>query len=273
MRILIVTSCTGQKAVEHPQGLTGDDIAQGPAHVQAREAALADCLTPARDLYSGQQHVRLMRGIDAVAGRLETRLQVVSAGYGLIPGERKIAPYECTFGGRGKADLRAWADRLGIPAAFRAMMAEPYDLCLWLLGDDYLAACGIDSRLRLASPTIAMCGSTTSRNLPSIAGLKIVVLGNPEARRFSCGLVALKGDIAARLLTRLAETPDLLSTLIHPDTDLLELLDGDQTAPPSRVGKAQANPKHERPIFKHLTAPPTNAPRFSERSRLPCESS
>ena len=228
MRILIVTSCTSRKTVTHPQGLTGDDIAQGPDHVQARETALADYLTPARNLYSGQQHVRLMRGIDAVAGRLKTELQVVSAGYGLIPGERKIAPYECTFGGRGKADLRAWADRLGIPTAFRALMAEPYDLGFWLLGDDYLAACGIDSRLRLASPTIALCGRTSSRNLPPLAGLATVVLGNPEAKRFSCGLVALKGDIAARLLTRLAETPDLLPTLIHPDTDLLELLDSDQ---------------------------------------------
>ncbi|WP_295434945.1 hypothetical protein [uncultured Thiodictyon sp.] len=241
MRILIVTSCTGQKTVGHPRGLTGDDFAQGSAHVQEREVALADCLTPARDLYRGQQHVRLMRGVKGVAGRLETHLQVVSAGYGLIRGERKIAPYECTFSGRGKADLRAWADRLGIPAAFRALMADPYDLCLWLLGDDYLAACGIDSRLRLASPTIALCGSTASRNLPPLAGLTTVVLGNPEARRFSCGLVALKGDIAARLLTRLAETPDLLPTLIHPDTDLLELLERAQTALKAHATKAQAN--------------------------------
>lgn len=132
MRILIVTSCTGQKTVGHPRGLTGDDFAQGSAHVQEREVALA-------------------------------------------------------------------------------------------------------------SPTIALCGSTASRNLPPLAGLTTVVLGNPEARRFSCGLVALKGDIAARLLTRLAETPDLLPTLIHPDTDLLELLERAQTALKAHATKAQAN--------------------------------
>lgn len=127
-------------------------------------------------------------------------------------------------------------------------MAEPYDLCLWLLGDDYLAARGIDSRLRLASPTVALCGSATRRNLPPLAGLKTVVLGNPEARRFSCSLVALKGDIAARLLVRLAETPDLLPTLIRPDADLLDLLDPARAAPTVRAAKARATPRVDRAI-------------------------
>lgn len=42
---------------------------------------IADRLVPARDLSSGQQHVRLMRGVDARAGRIETRLHIVSAGW------------------------------------------------------------------------------------------------------------------------------------------------------------------------------------------------
>ena len=50
MRILMITSCTGQKTLAHPQALTEDDFARGAAHVQEREAALADCLTQARDL-------------------------------------------------------------------------------------------------------------------------------------------------------------------------------------------------------------------------------
>ena len=61
MKVLIVTSCTGQKTVSHPAGLTCVDFAQAPEHIRAREAALAEALTPARDLYSGQQHARRRR--------------------------------------------------------------------------------------------------------------------------------------------------------------------------------------------------------------------
>ncbi len=232
MRILILTSCTGQKTVQHERALTCEDFARGPAWVETRERELADLLRPARDLYSGQQHVRLLRGLDALAGRIETRLCIVSAGYGLVRAEQPLAPYECTFSGRPRADLRAWAERLGIPGAFRTLMAEPYDLCLLLLGDDYLSACGLDSRLTLASPTIALCGAAAARALPRISGLKTLVLGNAEAKRFSCGLVALKGEIAARLLTRLAETPDLLRALTAAGADPLALLRGQPSTRP-----------------------------------------
>lgn len=248
MRILIVSSCTGQKTVTDPQSLADADFARGPDHVRRREAALASKMLPAQDLYSGQQHVRLMRGIGAVAGQIQTRLYIVSAGYGLVPGDRKVAPYECTFTGRGRAELRSWADQLGIPAAFRALMGEPYDLCLLLLGDDYLAACGIAASLHLASPTIALCGGNTLRHLPVMERLKPVALGNPEAKRFSCGLVALKGEIAARLLARLAADPELLPRLLSPATDLLGLLDPTPPAALPRTRQARVHPDVDRVI-------------------------
>lgn len=247
MKLLIVTSCTGQKTLESPRALTCEDFAQGADHIQMRERELADLLTPAQDLYSGQQHVRLMRGVDALAGKIDIALYVVSAGYGLVPGDRRLAPYECTFTGRSRADLYAWANTLGIPGAFRDLMAQPYDLCLLLLGNDYLAACGIDSRLQLASPTLALCGHNTAGDLPAIPRLKPVALGNPEAKRFSCGLVALKGDIAARLLTLLADRPEVLPTLSGPDTDVLGLLDLPNVRPTSR-GHARSNPEVDRVI-------------------------
>ena len=48
------------------------DFAQGSNHVAKREKELSDYLTPAQAIYSGQQHVRLMRGIEAVSDRLDT---------------------------------------------------------------------------------------------------------------------------------------------------------------------------------------------------------
>ncbi len=46
-----------------------------------------------------------MRGVDALAGKIDIALYVVSAGYGLIPGVRRLAPYECSFIGQRRDDL------------------------------------------------------------------------------------------------------------------------------------------------------------------------
>lgn len=65
-RILIIASCTGVKSVEHKRSLTLADFRRGPEHVACRERELVELLTPAEDLYSGQRHVRLMRGVRAL---------------------------------------------------------------------------------------------------------------------------------------------------------------------------------------------------------------
>jgi hypothetical protein len=48
---------------------------------------------------------RLMRGVDALAGKIDIALYVVSAGYGLVPGDRRLSPYEFFFIGRRRDDL------------------------------------------------------------------------------------------------------------------------------------------------------------------------
>lgn len=100
-RIRVITSCTGEKTVSSDEALTLEDFRKGAAHVESREAELSSVLTSAEDLYSGQQHVRLMRGIrsyrSANGNKADIDLWILSAGYGLIPSDQKLAPYECTF--------------------------------------------------------------------------------------------------------------------------------------------------------------------------------
>jgi hypothetical protein len=207
MKILIITSCTGEKAVEHTLALTMEDFRQGAEHVGRREQELADVLMPARDLYTGQQHVRLMRGVRAYETAHLTNgsgpaleLHVLSAGYGLVPGDRAIAPYEATFNGMKAKELRAWADALRVPQDIRALLARPFDLCLLLLGDGYLKACALGNDVQLGGPTIAFCGARSAEALPALPGLVAVPLENKEAKRFRCALIALKGELASRML-------------------------------------------------------------------------
>jgi hypothetical protein len=246
MRILVITSCTGEKAVSSSAQLTLDDFRKGLIHVHARESALSEHLTSAEDIYSGMQHVRLMRGIKAVrSGQgIDVTLKILSAGYGLVSAEQKLAPYEATFIGMGKAEARAWAWKLDIPASIRGVLAEPYDLGLVLLGDDYLQACELDDQLKLGGPTLFLCGKGSASKLPKLGNLYPVLLGNVDTKAFSCGLVGLKGEVAARVLEDLTQRPTKLTEYIkHPQstvTALGALLPPEATK--TKKAPCQANP-------------------------------
>jgi len=243
LRIVVLTSCTGEKSVESDDGLTLEDFKKGSAHVQAREQNLKDLSRPAEDLYSGQQHVRLMRGVTELRQRnhagLSLELYILSAGYGLVAAGRPLAPYEATFKGMGKADLRAWADQLQVPRDFRTLLAGRYDLALVLLGDDYLNACALDDSVALGGPTLLFCGKHAQRHLPKLGNLHTVSIGNADAKRFSCGLVALKGELGRRILSRTAAEPGFLSTL-PASTNILSLFQADAGSSPAKPSRARA---------------------------------
>jgi hypothetical protein len=202
-RILIITSCTGQKAHKPDAQLIQDDFRLlGTKKFEKLEAGLKDYLLPAEEMYTGQQHRRLMRGVQALRAKGDywVDLHILSAGYGLIPGDQIIAPYEVTFQGMGKPALREWADFLQVPQAIRKLLAHKADLTLLLLGDPYLEACALDASVICAGPVIAFCGAAIRKRLPEIAGMRYVTLSNPEAKRFSCALVGLKGELVRRML-------------------------------------------------------------------------
>ncbi len=224
MRILILSSCTGMKAVEHKHQLVRADYERDAKHVAKRERELVEFMRPAQEMYTGQQHVRLMRGITRAAGHVDVDLHILSAAYGIVSGDRAVAPYELTFATMGKAELRSWADGLNVPTDFRTLLADPYDLALILLGDDYLDACALDASVRLGGPSLLFCGKNTLRKLPAIPLLNAVALTGAEATRFSVGLVALKGELAARVLDRVVADATFPAT-IATSNDVLSLLD------------------------------------------------
>lgn len=255
MKLLILTSCTGEKHVEDSAQLTLDDFRVGAAHVAEREKELAEKLTPAEELYSGQQHVRLMRGIDLIRrqnGTFDLDFEILSAGYGLIPSDRKIAPYEATFQGMKKGELRGWAGRLDVAKDFAVLMAKKRDLNVILLGDAYLEACGISKETDFTSPTLLFCGGSTAKKLPEHPNLRVVTLSNPEAKRFSCGLVALKGEMGARLLHEISSGDSNIEKWVKPGFDPLSALE--------KVGPSKPQPPDK--------TQPTTGPKEKTRFRI-----
>jgi hypothetical protein len=207
--IVVLTSCTATKVA---------DNGGGPR--------------TAESLYAGQQHVRLMEGVRAYRkagqpiGRL--KLRIVSAGYGVVAATTKIASYDKTFQGLPREAIRRRASRLGIPEEVEALLSRPYRLCVLLLGDDYLEACALDDTLALGGPTFVFCGARVGEKLPDLAKLRHVPVGNPEARRFGRGTIAVKGELGRRLLTRLATSPSSIRSLVASGSDPLTWI---ETAP------------------------------------------
>ena len=224
-RILVITSCTGQKAISHPHQLTRDDFAKGPGHVVSREKALGTVLKPAGELYTGEQHQRLNRGVVAArAAGADVDFWILSAGYGLVPAHQPLAPYECTFATMGRRQAKQWAEQIGVPNAFRSLASRSYDCAIVLLGDCYLQACAIASDVCFTGPTLILAGEGAAAKLPRLANLRVQPLRVEDTRRFRCGLIGLKGEVAGRLLPLLATEGSLIRHVTDPSSDLLSRL-------------------------------------------------
>jgi hypothetical protein len=214
LSISVLTACTGLKISASGDVLTLADFRRGPDHVAARHRQLAASLVPAERLYRGQQHLRLMRGVDAArqSGH-EVSVSIVSAGYGLLEGDATVVPYECTFQDMRAPDRRAWADRLGLQTAVKRFLERDADIAIVLLGDDYFDACGLPGDVDLGAPTLVVCGTRTGLRLAPVPSVHPLVLHKSDTRRFRCGLVGLKGEVAGRLLARLADHRFLVERL------------------------------------------------------------
>ncbi len=67
----------------------------------------------AEALYRGQHHLRLMRGVgQAREAGIDVQLWIVSAGYGVVAGHKRLRPYERTFQGMSATDRRSSARAL-----------------------------------------------------------------------------------------------------------------------------------------------------------------
>lgn len=255
MKIQIVTSCTGEKLHSPDNKLVQEDFRRQHESdtFAARERELAGWSAPAQDLYTGQQHLRLMEGVGGARERLgagNVELFILSAGYGLIEAGRIIAPYECTFQGMKKGELRNWAEYLRVGAEARRVFRMPADFTLVLLGDPYLRALALDDEIEFASPVLFFASEKSRAHISGRGPYRVVPLSNKEAKRFGCGLVGLKGELGKRLVRRVAaEGEEFVRSLFDPSTDVLALLDTEESGAPKKLRQAtRENPKVDRVI-------------------------
>lgn len=263
LNIRIITSCTGEKLHKPDNQLTKEAFAHlhDTVRLAELETELVEYRTSAENIYTGQQHVRLMKGVRESSASID--LWILSAGYGLIPAGREIVPYECTFATMKAGEIRDWSRHLNIPDDARTLFAQSADLNIVLLGDHYLRALELDDTVQFAAPTLFFTGRGAMKRVKGQGQIRVVSLSNPEAKRFSYGLVGLKGELATRLLIHLKGKDSAeIATLFDNEVDILNLLEpyGQPNAPSSRkkAKSTKKTKKTSKPKIKTIINPAVN---------------
>ena len=228
MRILVITSCTGEKKYKPENQLTIDDFKTiGSKRFRQREKELSEFSLPASEMYTGQQHVRLMRGLELIRSvcpkNMQTDLKILSAGYGLLDEDAPIIPYEATFNGMKAKTLREWADFLKIPESILSTI-QGYDLTIFLLGQGYLKAINFPKTISVKGNLVFLTGKGSKSSLPTGPNIIPIYLGNKEAKRMGAGLVALKGRAMEILGEKVADDPAFLKSVVRSPGSLVEFL-------------------------------------------------
>lgn len=237
-RVLVVTSCTGEKRYKPENQLTLEDFKE-KARLEQREVQLAQFACSAGQMYTGQQHLRVMEGVQLLRqsfGRETVDVMILSAGYGVIPEDKNIRPYEVTFNTMKGYQIDEWAKCLEIRQVLERVIVS-YDLVFMLLGENYLRATfGSPQSGSLCLPVETSNNQTfiflaSSKSAIYIQNKKpktyVLPLSNADAKHYRYGLVGLKGFLFKRFAECVVREKALLQKVYNEPEVFVQIVDTD----------------------------------------------
>ena len=176
MRVFILTSCVGTKKYSEADikpVLEKHGLPMPKCDLENEEKykkVLKDFILPAFQMYQGSfKYVRdLVNKYREREDRVEVR--IISARYGLIGEQTPIVPYECTFQGIGKKEIRERGDKLRIYEDLLEFLDKnEFDQSVVILGKDYLLTIfdekqGIDFFSRMKTKQLVIFASKGLQN-------------------------------------------------------------------------------------------------------------
>lgn len=199
-KVLVVTSCTGEKIYKPSNELTMKDFVNKELLIQ-REKELEQYITSAGEMYTGTQHKELMDGVRRYrqhGGDID--VAILSAGYGLLKEHDHIAPYEVTFNSMNTAKIKSWSYDLKITEELQKFIRN-YDLVFFLLGDKYLQAVDWPLEVSEQQKLIFFAGMSSAARILWDSGYYMMSIGENDARYFKSGLIEIKGKLFSDLLS------------------------------------------------------------------------
>ncbi len=195
LKILVISSCTGTKKSKPHNRLTCSDFLE-KLNLRKKEEELKKYLCPAREMYTGKQHIFTVKGVEFLCdkyGKENVGFYILSAGYGLIPHDKIIAPYNCAFKDMRIKDIKDRSLRLGISETFKEIVLD-YDLVYFLLGKQYLLALG-DIVILKSKSAVFYVSKGSIKYIPKTENVKTIMVTNNETKKYKCGVISLKGKM------------------------------------------------------------------------------
>lgn len=226
-KILVVTSCTGEKKYNPENKLFQKDFLDKDT-LKNREEDLKEFSTSAADMYTGMQHLRLMEGINLLRQKFGNEvldLAIVSAGYGLIDEDREVVPYEVTFNDMSASEVVEWSKTLKIQEALQEKIKD-YTMIIFLLGDKYLRALRLPlGEVHDDQKLVFLASGTSKKLIPSNKQYHFLEVGQEDAKSFSYGLVGLKGYLFKMLAQEVVESGiNLFDKIYENPQTMMEVL-------------------------------------------------
>lgn len=200
LRVLVVTSCTGQKKHSPENQLTLEDF-KNNEHLSDKTMDLSAYKATAAKMYTGRQHTALMKGIEEYRKtKNDIDLAILSAGYGVLREHDEIVPYNVTFNSMNSAFIKQWSQKQRMSQQMDQLISD-YDLIFFLLGDSYLKVIDWhDLHIRANQKLVFFAGHASVKNVLVQENMYAISMGTVEAKIFKAGLVWIKGELFAHLL-------------------------------------------------------------------------
>nr|WP_154269893.1 MULTISPECIES: queuine tRNA-ribosyltransferase tRNA-guanine transglycosylase [Haloferax] len=149
LNILVVDQCSGSK--EFPDGAPVFDAEETLKF--SREELLDRENVPgiaASDLYTGRQQNYVREAVRKLRdGGHQVSRYFISAGFGLVPENEPLPPYEVTFSSMKVAEIRDRSSKLHIRSDLEKVFDEGnFDVVFFTLGKDYYNSIDIDSMIQ-----------------------------------------------------------------------------------------------------------------------------
>ena len=228
-RILILTSCTGEKREKPANQLTQPDFYDAE-QLRDREQELAEYATPALWLYTGSQHLQVVEGVNYLRqalGEEKVDLMILSAGYGLIPENRVIVPYEVSFNTMTGQQIDDWSQFLKINTALEQAISA-YDLIFVLLGENYLRSLALPIKVNPEQTFVFLTSQGSLRYVNRLEAKKLAFpLSNVEAKHYRYGLVGLKGFLFKKFALRVKGNSEIIHQVYDEPRLFKEVIDSE----------------------------------------------
>ncbi|MDF1537691.1 MAG: hypothetical protein P1Q69_02170 [Candidatus Thorarchaeota archaeon] len=141
IRVLVIGSCGKRKKFTSQDAPTCKDLI-GKETLGKWCKIFPKMTCEARSMYTGNQSRELVGAVDLLRtiAKIEVHLFIISAGFGILKEDELIPPYECSFTGMKKTEIRERASLLSIDSDFRKICKTRYDLSYLALGSTYLTS-------------------------------------------------------------------------------------------------------------------------------------